>query len=92
MARLSELLAKQGAGCRARAICGWMRRLMPGAATVELIELIEAAGPFGQAPLPRALPFPTANHFAKQVGASHLKVSFGDGLGGAIDAICLWSL
>ncbi|WP_298494708.1 single-stranded-DNA-specific exonuclease RecJ [uncultured Maritimibacter sp.] len=88
MARLSELLARQGAGeggPRDLAVDGL---LMPGAATVELIEEIEAAGPFGAgAPGPR-FAFPdVAIGFVKRVGEKHLKVSFSDGLGGKIEAI-----
>ncbi|MEC7760805.1 MAG: single-stranded-DNA-specific exonuclease RecJ [Pseudomonadota bacterium] len=88
MARLSELLARQGAGAggpRDLAVDGV---LMPGAATVDLIDEIEAAGPFGAgAPAPR-FAFPDVQiSFAKRVGDRHLKVSFGDGLGAKIDAI-----
>ncbi|EAQ11174.1 exonuclease RecJ [Maritimibacter alkaliphilus HTCC2654] len=88
MARLSELLARQGAGAggpRDLAVDGI---LMPGAATVDLIDEIEAAGPFGAgAPAPR-FAFPDVQiSFAKRVGDRHLKVSFGDGLGAKIDAI-----
>lgn len=88
MARLEELLAKAGAGqgrARDKRIDA---ALMPGAATVELIEQIEAAGPFGQsAPAPRfAFPDVVILH-TKRVGTGHLKVSFGDGLGARLDAI-----
>lgn len=88
MARLSELLAKQGAGASGPRDLRLDATLMPGAATVELIELIEAAGPFGQsAPAPR-FAFPAAKILhAKQVGSGHLKVSVGDGLGARLDAI-----
>ncbi|KPP85786.1 MAG: single-stranded-DNA-specific exonuclease RecJ [Rhodobacteraceae bacterium HLUCCO07] len=88
MARLSELLAKQGAdrlGPRALLLDGV---LMPGAATVELVERIEAAGPFGAgAPAPR-FAFPDMQiTFARRVGESHLKLGFGDGMGARLDAI-----
>ena len=88
MARLSELLAKQGAGDIGPADLKISSILMPGAATIELVNQIEDAGPFGAgAPAPR-FAFPDCQiHFAKQVGANHLKISFGDGLGGRIDAI-----
>ncbi|MBT8410572.1 MAG: DHH family phosphoesterase, partial [Octadecabacter sp.] len=88
MARLSELLAKQGAGDMGPADLRIDGLLMPGAATVELIEQIEQAGPFGAgAPAPRFV-FPDCKIlFAKQVGANHLKITFGDGLGARIDAI-----
>lgn len=88
MARIAELLAKQGAGDIGPADLRLDGILMPGAATVELIEQIEKAGPFGAgAPAPR-FAFPDCQIlFAKQVGANHLKVTFGDGLGARIDAI-----
>ncbi|SLN48375.1 Single-stranded-DNA-specific exonuclease RecJ [Falsiruegeria litorea R37] len=88
MERLSELLAKQGAGQGGPADLKLDGMLMPGAATVDLIEQIEQAGPFGAgAPAPRyALP-DLSIRFAKRVGESHLKLSLSDGLSGGIDAI-----
>ena len=88
MDRLGALLAKQGAADIGPADLKISGILMPGAATVELVNQIEDAGPFGAgAPAPR-FAFPDCQiHFAKQVGANHLKISFGDGLGGKIDAI-----
>ena len=88
MARLEELLEKAGAvrtgprDLRVDAV------LMPGAATVDLIEELEGAGPYGQAaPPPRvALPDVRVLH-AKVVGTGHLKLSLGDGLGARLDAI-----
>ncbi|WP_394178118.1 single-stranded-DNA-specific exonuclease RecJ [Yoonia maritima] len=89
MERLSALLAKQGAADIGPADLRLDGILMPGAATVELVEQIEKAGPFGAgAPAPR-FAFPDVQIlFAKQVGANHLKVTFGDGLGARIDSIC----
>ncbi|MGJ8621417.1 MAG: single-stranded-DNA-specific exonuclease RecJ [Yoonia sp.] len=88
MARLGELLEKQGAADIGPADLKISGILMPAAATIELVNQIEDAGPFGAgAPAPR-FAFPDCQiHFAKQVGANHLKISFGDGLGGRIDAI-----
>ncbi len=88
MERLGALLAKQGAADIGPADLRLDGLLMPGAATLELINQIENAGPFGAgAPAPR-FAFPDCHvHFAKQVGANHLKVSFGDGVGQRIDAI-----
>ncbi|KQI71061.1 recombinase RecJ [Loktanella sp. 5RATIMAR09] len=88
MARLGDLLAKQGAADIGPADLIISGILMPGAATVDLINQLEDAGPFGAgAPAPR-FAFPDCQiHFAKQVGANHLKISFGDGLGGRIDGI-----
>ncbi|WP_425043996.1 single-stranded-DNA-specific exonuclease RecJ [Primorskyibacter sp. S87] len=88
MSRLSELLAKQGAGTGGPADLRLDGAMMPGAATVELIEQIEQAGPFGAgAPAPRyALP-DLQVRFAKRVGDTHLKLSLSDGMSGGIDAI-----
>lgn len=89
MARLSELLEKQGAGQAGPADLRLDGALMPGAASVEMIEQIEQAGPFGAgAPAPRfALPDMVIRH-ARRVGESHLKLSLSDGMGANIDAIC----
>ena len=89
MARLAELLGKQGAGTLGASDLRLDGPLMPGAATPELVERLEAAGPFGAgAPAPRFV-FPDMQiGFAKRVGTSHLKIGFGDGLGARIDAIC----
>ncbi|MDO6800761.1 single-stranded-DNA-specific exonuclease RecJ [Shimia thalassica] len=89
MARLSELLEKQGAGQGGPADLKLDGMLMPTAARIELIEDIEKAGPFGAgAPAPRFV-FPDVEIlFAKRIGDSHLKMTFGDGLGVRIDSIC----
>ncbi|MDO6589138.1 single-stranded-DNA-specific exonuclease RecJ [Loktanella sp. D2R18] len=89
MDRIGALLAKQGAADIGPADLRLDGLLMPGAATVELVEQIEQAGPFGAgAPAPR-FAFPDVQIlFAKQVGANHLKITFGDGLGARIDSIC----
>ncbi|MEX5597356.1 single-stranded-DNA-specific exonuclease RecJ [Pseudophaeobacter sp. C1-32P7] len=89
MARLGDLLAKQGAGDLGPADVKLDGMLMPGAASVSLIEQIEQAGPFGAgAPAPRYA-FPDLEvRFAKRVGESHLKLSLSDGLSSGIDAIC----
>ncbi|RBW62073.1 single-stranded-DNA-specific exonuclease RecJ [Ruegeria sp. A3M17] len=88
MKRLNVLLAKQGAGKGGPADLKLDGALMPGAASVDLIEQIEKAGPFGaSAPAPRyALP-DLQVRFAKRVGESHLKLSLSDGVGGGLDAI-----
>jgi len=89
MERLTELLDRQGAGDAGPADLKLDGVLMPGAATPELIEMIDRAGPFGaSAPAPR-FAFPGQQIlFSKRVGETHLKLSFGDGLGARIDAIC----
>lgn len=87
MTRLTELLEKQGAHQMAVSALRIDGLLMPQAATVDLLELIEQAGPFGAAaPGPRFV-FPDMTiRFAKRVGESHLKVSFGNE-SGTLDAI-----
>jgi single-stranded-DNA-specific exonuclease len=88
MARLSELLARQGAGQEGPADLRLDGALMPGAATVELIGQIEEAGPFGAgAPAPRfALPDISIRH-TRRVGETHLKLTLSDGMGANLDAI-----
>ena len=81
MARLSELLAKQGAGQLGPKDLVLDGALMSGAATIELIEGLDRAGPFGAgAPAPRfALPDLAIRH-ARRIGESHLKLTLsGDG-------------
>ena len=88
MARLAELLAKQGAHLGGPADLKVTGLLMPGATTVELAEIVEQAGPFGaSSPAPRYAFADMQILFAKRVGESHLKISFGDGLGGQMEAI-----
>ncbi len=88
MARLSDLLARQGAGDAGPADLRLEGVLMPGGATVDLIEQLEAAGPFGaSAPAPRFV-FPAQSiRFTKPVGDGHLKLSFSDGGPVTLDAI-----
>lgn len=89
MARLAELLARQGAHLAGPSDLNVTGLLMPGAATVELAERIEEAGPFGAAaPAPRYVFADMKVHFARRLGDSHLKISFGDGVGTKMDAIC----
>jgi single-stranded-DNA-specific exonuclease len=89
MARLSELLAKQGADQLGASDLRLDGPLMPGAATPELVDMLENAGPFGAGAAAPRFVFPDAQiGFAKRVGASHLKVNFGDGVGARVDAIC----
>lgn len=88
MARLGELLARQGAGAGRAADLHLDALLMPGAATPDLVEALEAAGPFGQgAPAPRfALPA-LQIRAARRVGDGHLRLRVGDTTGPALDAI-----
>lgn len=88
MARLAELLARQGAGAGGPADLRLDGLLMPGAATPALIEDLDRAGPYGQAaPSPRFAFASMAILNARRIGESHLRLSFGDGLGAKLDAI-----
>lgn len=88
MARLSELLARQGAEALGPADLRLDGALMPGAARVELLEQIDAAGPFGAgAPAPRHAFAAMRVFHAKRVGETHLKLSFGEAGGARLDAI-----
>lgn len=88
MARLSDLLGRQGAGQGGPRDLAVDAVLMPGAATLDLIAALEAAGPFGAgAPGPRiALPDQRVL-FAKRAGETHLRLTFGDDSGARLDAI-----
>ena len=87
MARLGELLARQGAGAGGAADLRLDGLLMPSAATPALIEQIDAAGPFGAgSPAPR-FAFADQQVTGRRVGDSHLRISFGDGLGSKLDGI-----
>ncbi|PWE28799.1 single-stranded-DNA-specific exonuclease RecJ [Maritimibacter sp. 55A14] len=88
MARLSELLARQGAGETGPRDLALDGVLMPAAATCDLIAALEGAGPYGAgAPAPRfALPAQRIL-FAKRAGETHLRLSFGDESGARLDAI-----
>ncbi len=88
MARLGELLARQGAGAEAPRVLHLDGLLMPGAASVELIERLEAAGPFGAgAPAPR-FAFPALKvAFAARAGESHLRLTLADDSGSRLEAI-----
>ncbi len=87
MAQLSEMLEKQGAATLGPADLRIDGMLGSGAATVDLLELLDKAGPFGaSAPAPRFV-IPSANiTFAKRAGESHLRLTFDNG-GGRLDAI-----
>lgn len=88
MARLSELLDRQGAGSLGPVDLRCDGALMPSAVSVELVEQIEQAGPFGSgAPGPRYAFGNMRLFYAKRVGEKHLKLSFGDVEGPRIDAI-----
>ncbi len=88
MARLAELLARQGAGTGGPADLRLDGLLMPGAATPGLVEEIDKAGPFGQgAPAPRFAFAAMAITRARRIGETHLRITFGDETGARLDAV-----
>lgn len=87
MARLGELLARQGAGAGGPSDLALDALLMPSAATPQLVEEIEAAGPFGAAaPAPR-FAFAAQAVSARRIGDSHLRLVFGDKGGPQVEAV-----
>lgn len=89
MERLADLLAKQGAGRLGPADLHVDGLLLPGSTSIEFLEQLERAGPYGAgAPGPRFVFSDMQIRFAKRVGDTHLKLTFGDGLGATLDAIC----
>jgi single-stranded-DNA-specific exonuclease len=93
MARLADLLARQGAGAGGPRDLGLDGLLMPGATSVELVEQIDKAGPFGaSAPAPRFAIPDVQILFAKEVGNGHVKFTAGDGLGAKLDGIAFGAM
>jgi single-stranded-DNA-specific exonuclease len=87
MARLGDLLARQGAGRGGAADLRLDGLLMTGAATAQLVDQIDTAGPFGaSAPAPR-FAFADQVVTARRVGETHLRLTLTDGMGPPLDAI-----
>ena len=88
MARLGDLLAAQKVDLGAAADLKLDGVLMPEAVTVEMIEALEQAGPFGAgAAAPRfALPGLRVD-FARRVGETHLRLTLKGPAGGRLEAI-----
>jgi single-stranded-DNA-specific exonuclease len=88
MSRLNELLANQGSKSFQTRELQLDGALSLPAITIELLEQLETAGPFGAgAPGPKfALPFMRIT-FAKRAGESHLRLRLVDDSGASIDAI-----
>lgn len=88
MERLDHLLSAQGADALGPADLKVDAVLMADVISVDLIEALDTAGPFGaSAPAPRfALPAMTLK-YSKRVGENHLKVTLSDGMGHSIDGI-----
>ena len=76
---LSREMAEAASGARAAAASG---------ATVEAVNLLDAAGPYGQGNVQPRFVFPAHRiKFAKIVGDAHIRVMLESGDGGRIDAI-----
>jgi single-stranded-DNA-specific exonuclease len=87
MARLGELLARQGSDAAGPGDLRIDSLLSPQAVSPALIEQIEAAGPFGaSAPAPR-FAFADVAVSGRRMGDSHLRLSFGDGMGARLEAV-----
>ncbi len=88
MARLAALLARQGAGAAGPRDLRIDALLMPGAATRDLVEQIEGAGPFGQgAPAPRFAFAGMALTHSRRIGETHLKIACSAVSGPSLEAI-----
>jgi single-stranded-DNA-specific exonuclease len=87
MQRLEALLARQGAGATGAGDLDITALLMPTAATVELIEQIEQAGPFGaSSPAPR-FAFADQAVTTRRMGTGHLRLTFGEGAGAKVEGV-----
>ena len=88
MYRLNEIIKRQCAPIDSSPKVNIDALLLPSAATLELVELLNSAGPYG--PGAKAPTFVFANmqiNFLKRIGTSHLRIKFGDDTG-SLDAIC----
>lgn len=87
MARLADLLARQGAGAGEPRDLHIDALLASSAATPDLVAQIAAAGPFGaSAPAPR-FAFADMAVAARPMGDGHLRLSFADGMAGKMEAV-----
>ncbi|MDO9527135.1 MAG: single-stranded-DNA-specific exonuclease RecJ [Gemmobacter sp.] len=88
MARLAELLARQGAGTEGPRDLAIDGLLAPEALSPDLIDRIEAAGPFGaSAPAPRFVFADQRVSDQRKMGETHLRVTFGTGAS-RLEAVC----
>lgn len=87
MARLGELLEKQGSAKVGPSDLRLDGLLMPSAATIRLVEQIDQAGPFGaSAPAPR-FAFADQAVTGRRMGENHLRISFGDAGAPKLEAV-----
>jgi single-stranded-DNA-specific exonuclease len=92
MARLGELILRQGVAFTGAGDLRIDGLLMPSAATLALVEQLDDAGPFGaQAPAPR-FAFAAQRVVTRRIGDSHLKLSFGETEGNRIEGIAFGAM
>ncbi|HUF57731.1 MAG TPA: single-stranded-DNA-specific exonuclease RecJ [Thermohalobaculum sp.] len=88
MEALGARLARQGAGAAGPRDLRLDGALAPGGATPELIALLDAAGPFGQAsPAPRLAFARVVPQGVRAVGEGHCRLRIAGGAGPALDCI-----
>lgn len=88
MARLAELLARQGAGQGSPRDLAVEGLLAPEGLTPELVAQIESAGPFGaSAPAPRFVLADQLVQDVRRIGDQHLRLRLGSG-GASVQAVC----
>lgn len=93
MARLSQLLAAQGADAIAPRDLHIDGLISPEALSFDLIQKLEMAGPFGAgAPAPRFAMAVQRVAFVQPVGEAHLRLTFQDADGSRLDAIAFNAL
>jgi single-stranded-DNA-specific exonuclease len=87
MARLADLLVRQGSGSDGALDLPLTGILMPGAATADLVDQLDLAGPFGAAaPAPR-FAFPSIAVAAQRMGETHLRLQADGGTGNKLEAV-----
>ena len=87
MARLADLLQRQGSDVGAAQELEVTGLMMPGAATADLIDQIDLAGPFGAAaPAPR-FAFPSVAVTAQRMGETHLRLQIDGGAGTRLEGV-----
>jgi single-stranded-DNA-specific exonuclease len=88
MHRLGELLTQQAPDLPRTRDLRVDAALMPGAVTPELIQQLEAAGPFGaSAPAPRFAFADMRIDSVRRMGETHLRCRFSNGQGAQLDAV-----
>lgn len=88
LARLSELLAAQGAGQAGVETLPIDGHIGPAGASLELVKQLELAGPFGAAaPAPRLVIANARLDHLAPMGDEHLRLTLSDGAGARLDAV-----